>query len=85
MKAPPRSFAFPRSHYILCTMRYALEKPGGLWYNRCMLNKKANKTVNIKKPEHRKTAVKTKARVNVAEKKIKEGHAAIDTKKQSDI
>ncbi len=39
-------------------MRYALEKPGGLWYNKYMPNKKANKTVNIKRPELKKTAVK---------------------------
>ena len=39
-------------------MRYALEKPGGLWYNIVMTIKKANKTVKIKRPERRKTAAK---------------------------
>ncbi len=32
----------------------ALEKQGVLWYNINTMIKKANKTVNIKKPEHRK-------------------------------
>jgi len=36
----------------------ALEKQGVLWYNVITMIKKANKTVNIKKPEHRKTAAK---------------------------
>ena len=35
-----------------------LAKSGGLWYNISMTIKKATKTVNIKKPEHRKTAAK---------------------------
>ena len=38
-----------------------VEKTGGLWYNKYMLNKKANKSVNIKKLEHKKTAVKSGA------------------------
>jgi len=38
-----------------------VEKTGGLWYNKCMLNKKANKSVNIKKPEHI-TSIKTSQR-----------------------
>jgi hypothetical protein len=32
----------------------ALEKQGVLWYNVNTMIKKANKTVNIKKPEHKK-------------------------------
>jgi hypothetical protein len=62
-----------------------LEKQGVLWYNVNTMIKKANKTVNIKKPEHKKMPVKTKAAVSVTEKKIKEGYAVTDTKKQSDI
>jgi len=37
----------------------SLAKTGGLWYNIVMVIKKANKTVNIKKPEHKKTAAKS--------------------------